>query len=64
MDFSIEAGANVYFNKTPISKIYNEDNLLWTDADKPVDTQYITPTPPEPTTPEKVYIYRITISIF
>ena len=62
MDFSIEAGANVYFNKTPISKVYNEDNLLWTDADKPADTQYITPTPPEPTTPEKVYIYRITIS--
>lgn len=61
MNFSIENGANVYFNKTPISKVYNEDNLIWTDAVKEADTQYITPTP-TPTIPEKVHIFKITIS--
>ena len=61
MNFSIENGANVYFNKTPISKVYNEDTLMWTDEVKEVDTQYVTPTP-TPTIPEKVHIFKITIS--
>ena len=61
MSLSIESGANLYFNEIPISKVFEGDNLLWTDEVKESDTQYITPTPTP--VPIKQYdIFKLTIS--